>query len=114
MTEEITGPYRFTVKPRPAELGGGWRLRAYELIPGREEMEVHGGIFPAAASSAQASSMGAAGPAAALPGGDDLAYTQALAAAQEWLAQMPPPDYRDGEHYMLGCFARDAAAQLGD
>ena len=93
--EEIKGPYRFTILPRPAEIGGGWRLRAYETLSGETELEVKGGIFPAQRD-------------------DHAAYEQALAAGHEWLATMPKPEHRDAEHYMLGYFARDAAARLGD
>lgn len=116
MTEEINGPYRFTVRPRPTELGGGWRFRAYETMPGGTEVEIDGGIFPAAVASVQpdkpAGELASAGP--VMPGSADPAYAQALAAAHEWLAAMPRPEHRDGEHYMLGCFARDAAARLGE
>jgi len=95
MTEEIRGPYRFTVQLRPVELGG-WRLRAYETLPGGEELEVQGNIFPA-------------------PNGDSAAaYEQAVAAGHAWLAGMPKPEHRDAEHYMMGYFARDAAARIGD
>lgn len=116
MTEEISGPYRFTVRPRPTEIGGGWRFRAYETIPGGEEVEVAGGIFPLVDSSIRPGyPAGEHVPADQTPpASGDPAYAQALAAGHEWLTQMPPPQYRDGEHYMLGCFARDAAARLGD
>jgi hypothetical protein len=106
MSEEIKGPYRFTVCPRPVEIGGGWRFRAYETMPGGEEVEIAGGIFPAEDNPSQP------GPTPA--GANGPAHAQALAAAHEWLASMPRPEHRDGEHYMLGCFARDAAARLGD
>lgn len=96
MTEKTSGPYRFTVLPRPVELGGGWRLRAYETLPGGSEVEVKGGIFPASEQ------------------GSSTAHEQAVVEGHDWLASMPPPEYRDAEHYMLGCFARDAAARLGD
>lgn len=33
--------YRYEIEPRPAELGGGWRLR---LLDG--EKELGGGVFP--------------------------------------------------------------------
>jgi len=95
MTEEISGPYRFTVLPRPAALGG-WRLRAYEILPNGTELEVHGGIFPAQNTDHAA------------------AYEQAVAAGHDWVASMPKPEFRDAEHYMLGYVARDAAARLGD
>lgn len=34
--------YRYEIDPRPAELGGGWRLRLLE-----DGQEVGGGVFPA-------------------------------------------------------------------
>jgi len=34
--------YSYEINPRPAELGGGWRLRLLEY-----EQEVGGGVFPA-------------------------------------------------------------------
>ena len=116
MTEETNGPYRFTLLPRRAEIGGGWRFRAYETMPGGEEMEVSGGIFPAVDNPLRPGpAAGGQVPAGPLPpNGADPAYTQALAAARAWLAAMPRPGHRDGEHYMLGYFARDAAARLGD
>ncbi|UOR06444.1 hypothetical protein MUN82_04950 [Hymenobacter aerilatus] len=95
MTEEIRGPYRFTVRPRSGELGG-WRLRAYETLPNGTELEVHGNVFSASGED------------------NNTAYEQALAAGHEWLASMPKPEYRDAEHYMLGYVARDATARLGD
>lgn len=33
--------YRYEIEPRPAALGGGWRLRLFE-----GEKEVGGGVFP--------------------------------------------------------------------
>ena len=109
--EEIHGPYRFTIEPRPAEIGGGWRFRAYEKLTGNEEIEVDGGIFPADGPAIRPGySVGDQVPGEQLPD----AHTQALAAARAWLAGMPKPEYRDAEHYMLGCFARDAAARLGE
>jgi hypothetical protein len=33
--------YRYEIHPRPAELGGGWRLRRLE-----DDEEVGGGVFP--------------------------------------------------------------------
>jgi hypothetical protein len=95
MAEEISGPYRFTVLPRAVEIGGGWRVRAYETMPGGEEVEMHGGIFPG-------------------EGDKEVAYAQALAEAQEWLANMPKPEHRYSEHYMMGHFSRSAAAKLGE
>ena len=95
MAEEIRGPYRFTVQPRPVELSG-WRLRAYETIPNGEELEVQGNIFPA------------------LNGDSAAAYKQAIAAGHDWLAGMPNPEHRDAEHYMMGYFARDAAERIGE
>lgn len=115
MTEETTGPYRFTVRPRAAEIGGGWRFRAYETMPGGEEVEIAGGIFPAEGHPSRTGyPAGEYVPTGPAPAAADVAYTQALAAAREWQASMPRPEHRDGEHYMLGCFARDATARLGD
>lgn len=116
MTEEMNGPYRFTVCSRPLEIGGGWRFRAYETMPGGEEVEIGGGVFPAVGNASRPGYPAAEDAPTGLvrPGGADPAYAQALAAAHEWLASMPRPEHRDGEHYMLGCFARDAAAKLGD
>jgi hypothetical protein len=34
--------YSYEIDPRPAELGGGWRLRLME-----DGIEVGGGVFPA-------------------------------------------------------------------
>jgi hypothetical protein len=116
MIEESMGPYRFTLRPRLTEIGGGWRFRAYETMPGGEEVEVSGGIFPTVGNPIRpgdpVSEYVPARPTP--PDTDDPAYALALAAAHEWLATMPRPEHRDGEHYMLGCFARDAAARLGD
>jgi hypothetical protein len=33
--------YSYEIDPRPAELGGGWRLRLME-----DDIEVGGGVFP--------------------------------------------------------------------
>jgi hypothetical protein len=44
----IDDKHSYTIDPRPARLGGGWRLR---LLDGAEE--VGGGVFPAAASKAE-------------------------------------------------------------
>lgn len=33
--------YRYEIEPRPAAVGGGWRLRLFE-----GEKEVGGGVFP--------------------------------------------------------------------
>jgi hypothetical protein len=95
--EQASGPYRIAVVRRMAEAGGGWRLHGYEAYPGRdEEIEVHRSTFA--------------------PGtdGDDGAWHAAVAEGQAWLAKQPRPEYRDGEHYMLGLFARDAAVRVGE
>ncbi|WP_247394670.1 hypothetical protein [Ralstonia pseudosolanacearum] len=38
--------YHYTIDPRPAELGGGWRLKLFE-----GDQEVGGGVFPADANA---------------------------------------------------------------
>lgn len=95
MTQQ-NGPYRFTVLPRPAPLSG-WRFRSYETVPGGEEIECEGAIFPSDSAD-----------------GGELARLAALTAGEAWLASQPNPEYRDGEHYMLLRFAQDAAARIGD
>ena len=95
--EQANGPDRIAVVRRPAEIGGGWRLHGYEAYPGRdEEIEAHRAIFAPGAD------------------GDDWAWQAAIAKGQAWLAEQPRPEYRDGEHYMLGLFARDGAVRVGE
>ena len=55
----------YQIDPRPAELGGGWRLRLLE-----EGEEVGGGVFPAKDESEEAA---------------DAAYAEALEEAESWL-----------------------------
>lgn len=93
--------YSYTVSPRPAELGGGWRLR---LMEGDEE--VGGGVFPveqdAAAGIAWWNALTDAERASwlkrtALPTAADAflahlqdeAYADAQATAEEWLNSRP-------------------------
>ena len=52
----------YQIDPRPAELGGGWRLRLLE-----DGEEVGGGVFPAESEAAA-----------------DAAYAQALEEAESW------------------------------
>ena len=94
MTQQ-DGPYRFTVSPRPAN--DGWRLRCYEATPKGEEIEADGSIFPSDGADAS-----------------EQARAAALSAGEAWLARQPNPEHRDGEHYMLLLFARDAAAKIGE
>lgn len=89
--QQANGPYRFTVEPRSAELGGGWRLHGYELLGSGEELEVHRELFPAPAQ-----------------------LETAIQAGSTWLAEQPDPRFRDGEHYMLGYVCRDRALRVGE
>lgn len=61
--------YGYAIDPRPADLGGGWRLRLLE-----NGEEVGGGVFPAGGPSKIAR---------------DAAYEDALAVASAWLATRP-------------------------
>lgn len=67
-------PYRYEITPRPANLGGGWRLRLLE-----NGEEIGGGVFPlaeyATAENAEEAS--------------SYAYEDALAEASAWLASRP-------------------------
>lgn len=56
--------YTFNITERPAELGGGWRLRLYE-----NGMEVGGGVFEAVLDMAS---------------DVDVAYLEALQEAATW------------------------------
>lgn len=58
--------YRYTIDPRPADLGGGWRLAMFE-----DGDEVGGGVFPPAGQGEEALT---------------AAYCEALEWAQEWQA----------------------------
>lgn len=64
-------PYRYEITPRPADLGGGWRLRLLE-----SGEEVGGGIFPLSEYATAESAEEAA----------SYAYEDALAEASAWLA----------------------------
>ncbi len=57
--------YTYQIESRPAELGGGWRLRLLE-----DGVEVGGGVFPADGSDPDAA----------------LAYDEALSEASAWMA----------------------------
>lgn len=62
---------RFEIEPRPAELGGGWRLRLLATEPGREETERGGGGFPPEPEQGI---------------GADDAYAGTLQTGEDWLA----------------------------
>ena len=64
-------PFRYEIMPRPADLGGGWRLRLLE----RGE-EVGGGVFPLSEYATAENAEEAA----------NYAYEDALAEASAWLA----------------------------
>ncbi|HCE0707837.1 TPA: hypothetical protein NER33_006365 [Pseudomonas aeruginosa] len=71
--------YGYAIDPRPADLGGGWRLRLLE-----NGEEVGGGVFPAGPSKIA----------------QDAAYEDALAEASAWLATRPAdeePAFLDDE-----------------
>ncbi len=57
--------YSYQIDPRPADLGGGWRLRLLE-----EGEEVGGGVFPASEDETSKAA----------------AYEDALAEATAWLS----------------------------
>lgn len=63
--------YSYQIDPRPADLGGGWRLR---LLEGGEE--VGGGVFPLSGYATAENAEEAA----------RYAYEDALAEASAWLA----------------------------
>lgn len=69
--------YNYRIDPRPADLGGGWRLR---LLEGGEE--VGGGVFPL---SAYLSQFPAADEATEREMAEKIAYEDALAEASAWL-----------------------------
>lgn len=64
-------PYRYEITPRPADLGGGWRLRLLE-----SGEEVGGGVFPLSEYATAENAEEAA----------SYAYEDALAEASAWLA----------------------------
>lgn len=63
--------HSYQIDPRPADLGGGWRLR---LLEG--EQEVGGGVFPLSEYATAENAEEAA----------SYAYEDALAEASAWLA----------------------------
>jgi len=67
------GDFGYQIDPRPADLGGGWRLRLFE-----HGEEVGGGVFPLAAYPADSEEEAAT-----------LAHEDALAEATAWLASQP-------------------------
>lgn len=71
----------YQIDPRPAELGGGWRLRLLE-----DGVEVGGGVFPLSAYLPEDAGLIDA---AALEMADWDAYQDACAEAQAWLASRP-------------------------
>lgn len=62
----------YQIDPRPADRGGGWRLRLLE-----NGEEVGGGVFPLAEYEAMAANVEEA---------SNFAYDDALAEASSWLA----------------------------
>jgi len=66
--------YSYQIDPRPADLGGGWRLRLLE-----SGEEVGGGVFPLSQYATAANAEEAA----------NYAYEDALAEASAWLASRP-------------------------
>ena len=87
-------PFRYEIMPRPAALGGGWRLRLLE----RGE-EVGGGVFPLSEYATAENAEEAA----------NYAYEDALAEASAWLAsrQEPQPKpkrcEKDGPYWLSKC-----------
>jgi len=63
--------YGYEIKPRPADLGGGWRLRLLE-----DGAEAGGGVFPLAAYPDAENAEQA----------EKMAYEDALAEASAWMA----------------------------
>ena len=63
----MTTYYAFQIDPRPADKGGGWRLRLLE-----DNEEVGGGVFPADETSSEA------------------AYCDALTDAANWIETRQP------------------------
>lgn len=64
---------RYTIDPRPAALGGGWRLR---LLEG--DIEVGGGVFPPAEGLD-------------LEAASSEAHADALAEGESWVAEYDSP-----------------------
>jgi hypothetical protein len=69
MKNQHAPDYTYEIKPRPAELGGGWQLRVLEA-----GVEMGGGFFPASTEEESRE-----------------AYTDAQATGDEWLASRPRP-----------------------
>lgn len=67
ITETEMTTYAYQIDPRPAERGGGWRLRLLE-----DDEEVGGGVFPADETSSEA------------------AYCDALNEAADWIETRQP------------------------
>jgi hypothetical protein len=67
--------YGYEIEPRPADLGGGWRLRLLE-----DGAEAGGGVFPLAAYPDAENAEQA----------EKMAYEDALAEASAWMAADEP------------------------
>ena len=86
--------YSYKIDPRPADLGGGWRLRLLE-----SGEEVGGGVFPLSEYATAENVEEAA----------SYAYEDALAEASAWLAsrQEPQPKpkrcEKDGPYWLSKC-----------
>ena len=77
MMEQQKGSW-YEIEPRPAAVGGGWRLHLYERDPKTGGViEVGGGVFPVEACLKE--QQGAQGLAS------KAAYADAMENAQEWL-----------------------------
>ena len=84
--------YGYEIEPRPADLGGGWRLRLLE-----NGEEVGGGVFPL---SPYLSAFPATDETNEREMAEKAAYEDALAEASAWLATRPAdeePAFLDGE-----------------
>lgn len=84
--------YGYVIDPRPAELGGGWRLRLLE-----NGEEVGGGVFPL---SPYLSAFPATDETNEREMAEKAAYEDALAEASAWLATRPAdeePAFLDDE-----------------
>ena len=84
--------YGYAIDPRPAELGGGWRLRLLE-----NGEEVGGGVFPL---SPYLSAFPATDETNEREMAEEAAYEDALAEASAWLATRPAdeePAFLDDE-----------------
>ena len=84
----MSDPMRgYEITPRPAELGGGWRLRLFE-----DGEEVGGGVFPL---SAYLSPFPATDEAGERDLAEKAAYEDALAEAEAWITPNFPADQDD-------------------